>query len=86
MNYISLEQILFIIRSKRQAGLLNMCKLKSRFIKGMYTRTTVEIDLVMKFIKTIIKKMIFKMGGNEILFTMIPPTPSTEEEEEPKIN
>ena len=29
------------------------------------------------------------MGGNEILFTMIPPTPSTEEEEEeeePKIN
>ena len=29
--------------------------------------------------------MIFKMGGNEILFTMIPPTPSTEEEE-PKIN
>jgi hypothetical protein len=60
MNYISLEQILFIIRSKRQAGLLNMCKLKSRFIKGMYTRTTVEIDLVMKFIKTNIDQLLYE--------------------------
>jgi hypothetical protein len=62
MNYISLEQIIFLIRSKRQAGLLNMCKLKSRFIKGKYTRTTctVEIDLVMKFIKTNIDQLLYK--------------------------
>ena len=53
------------------------------------TKTVSDKGISIKVDKTIIKKMIFKMGGNEILFTMIPPTPSTEEEEEeeePKIN
>ena len=50
------------------------------------TKTVSDKGISIKVDKTIIKKMIFKMGGNEILFTTIPPTPTTEEEEEPKIN